>query len=283
MNIAITNVGLGNLICMTPALSAIASIDSEPVSLFFENPRTRTFAEELFINWNAIQIASDDKMRSINAVLNLNNIFQRSRMHEILHHMQVAYGLGYRGKIPELYQTVQPTDWIAIDPYICIANSCAQGWERKLWSQEHFRKLVRLLDGYFPEFNIVKIGTGQDLSEIKCDIDFVGQLNILETANVIKGASYIITNDSAILHIADALNVPSVCIFGPTLVSKNRPWQSIHEIARSNKMCAPCHGNTLWDWCGNADCMQLIQPSHVMSAMRRLVKRCHIDKMLTGM
>ena len=48
-------------------------------------------------------------------------------------------------------------------------------------------------------------------------IDATGQLSLLASAELIGRAALLVTNDSVPLHLASAMNTPTVAVFGPTV------------------------------------------------------------------
>jgi heptosyltransferase-2 len=50
-----------------------------------------------------------------------------------------------------------------------------------------------------------------------------------------------LTNDSGSMHIASALGVPTVIVFGPTDEYATGPAGHLNAIVRSAVECAPCH------------------------------------------
>ena len=48
-------------------------------------------------------------------------------------------------------------------------------------------------------------------------IDATGKLSLLASAELIGRASLLVTNDSSPLHLASAMNTPTLAIFGPTV------------------------------------------------------------------
>lgn len=65
--------------------------------------------------------------------------------------------------------------------------------------------------------------------------------NIIDTAALISKCNLFISNDSALMHISAALNVPTVAIFGPTNPTWVKPYNCKHVIAsRKNLDCMPC-------------------------------------------
>lgn len=272
MNVAITNMGFGNLICMTPALQALYKMQEEPIGLVCQTGRTplNSFAHELFDRCEFAYVVDEPFGQRVEAVFNLNNRFPYTRMHEVLHHMQIPRNLGYTGEIPDLYVSTKPFDWEdGFEDVVIVGNDHAPGWEKKAWP--HFDEMLKTLGRYFPLFRVIKVGFDRNVYRY-VHLDMSQKLSFSEIAWMVSKASLVITNDSYLLHIADALVKPMVCIFGPTLVSKNRPWQSSYALVRTQKFCAPCHGTALFDWCEKADCMRSIDPATVIRATRRLVK-----------
>src|SRR6185295_16664890 len=77
-------------------------------------------------------------------------------------------------------------------------------------------------------------------------IDTTGKLSLLASAELIGRSAVLVTNDSAPLHLASAMNTPTVAVFGPTVPEFGfGPLSSHAAIAgRSGLECRPCdrHG-----------------------------------------
>ncbi len=63
---------------------------------------------------------------------------------------------------------------------------------------------------------------------------------LLQTASIMKRCNFFITNDSALMHIASALKLNVVAIFGPTNTNYVHPYRTKHKIAKLNLDCQPC-------------------------------------------
>ncbi|HLF20541.1 MAG TPA: lipopolysaccharide heptosyltransferase II [Bacteroidota bacterium] len=72
--------------------------------------------------------------------------------------------------------------------------------------------------------------------------DFSGQLTLLETAAAMQFCDVIVTNDSGLMHIADAMNKKLVGIFGSTVKEFGFFPQGPHSIVieRNGLYCRPC-------------------------------------------
>ncbi len=55
-------------------------------------------------------------------------------------------------------------------------------------------------------------------------VSLAGKVNLPLVAAFLKQCSFYVGVDSAPMHMAAALNVPQVCLFGPTRVNEWRPW-----------------------------------------------------------
>jgi len=96
----------------------------------------------------------------------------------------------------------------------------------------------------------------------------VGLTTIRQAATLMQRAALVITNDSASLHLASALNVPTVAIFGPTDVHKYGPTAPQHRTIRRQLFCSPCE-QALCRF--NHECMRFIAPQEVYDAALQLL------------
>ena len=105
-------------------------------------------------------------------------------------------------------------------------------------------------------------------------IDATGKLSLLASAELIGRCRALVTNDSAPLHLASAMNTPTVAIFGPTVPEFG--FGPLAERARvvghDSLACRPCdrHGPQrcpLRHW----RCMREITPESVAATVHELL------------
>lgn len=152
----------------------------------------------------------------------------------------------------------------------------------KRWPAEKFAELINLsAKEYDAEFLL--LGGPKD-SEICAHIksaversvnDCSGSKSIIETAEYLDECSLLITNDTGVMHIAAARQVPICAIFGSTVREFGfAPYRVKHEIVEKNLKCRPCtHIGRANCPKKHFDCMNKISPLDIMSSMERLLDK----------
>lgn len=63
---------------------------------------------------------------------------------------------------------------------------------------------------------------------------------LIDSIRNMSTCSAFISNDSGLMHIADALHIPLVSMFAPTSVVKNGPFSGESHVVKVDKPCSPC-------------------------------------------
>ena len=105
-------------------------------------------------------------------------------------------------------------------------------------------------------------------------VDLTGALPIGQLLALVSGARLVLSNDSAVTHIAAGLGVPVVTVFGPTIPAQGyAPYTDRSRVAQTELACRPCgrHGS---DSCplGTMDCMKGVLVDDVVSRALDLVR-----------
>ncbi|MBI4341007.1 MAG: glycosyltransferase family 9 protein [Candidatus Omnitrophica bacterium] len=98
----------------------------------------------------------------------------------------------------------------------------------------------------------------------------VGLTTIRQLAALMRRAAVVITNDSAALHAASAVQAPTVAIFGPTDGGKYGPTAPRRRLLQRALFCAPCE-RSLCRF--SHECMRFITPEDVLGAARELLRQ----------
>ena len=98
-------------------------------------------------------------------------------------------------------------------------------------------------------------------------LNLCGRTSLNVAIGLISRCSFFTTNDSGLMHIAAALNVPTVAIFGPTDPVATGPQGPKTRIVRHETACAPC----LKPECSEDHaCMLGIRAAEVWEAIEKL-------------
>ena len=99
-----------------------------------------------------------------------------------------------------------------------------------------------------------------------------GLTDLKSTAGVLRDAALFIGTDSGISHLAVALGVPTVVLFGP---SDDRKWGTQtagrHAVVRKDLPCAPCFIFGYHKPCRALACMQGVTVDEVLQACRTVL------------
>jgi heptosyltransferase-2 len=158
---------------------------------------------------------------------------------------------------------------------IVALNPGATNSRAKRWLAERFAQTADQLaarDG----FQTIIIGTQGDL-EIADQVAshmqsraavLAGRTTIGELKGVLACSSLVISNDTGAAHVAAALGVPTVVVFGPTEHFATRPLSDGAEVVRHPVDCSPC---MLRDCPIDHRCMTRVEVDDVYHAARRLL------------
>lgn len=147
-------------------------------------------------------------------------------------------------------------------------------WKTKRWPATNFGRLASLLD-----VKTVIVGTSGD-SGIAGVIEscsggkafsMTGMTDLKDLISIIRGARYVITNDSGPMHIAAASGIPVVALFGPTNPVRTGPYGRNHVIVKSLIGCAPCYKKR----CRRIRCMEGISVEEVYEAVMNVSEKGH--------
>lgn len=124
-----------------------------------------------------------------------------------------------------------------------IIGICPQSkWQTKCWPEDRFAELIKILSN---DFQVVVMGEKTEVWEGESVINLTGKTSVKELVSVISMLDMMVSNDSGLMHLAAAFNIPVITIFGPTLPGMGfAPYGDIHTIIEIPLKCRPCglHG-----------------------------------------
>jgi ADP-heptose:LPS heptosyltransferase len=99
----------------------------------------------------------------------------------------------------------------------------------------------------------------------------VGRTSLPELAGIVRRASLALTNNSAVMHIADAFQTPMVVLYsGTDMIGQQRPRTARARLLCRPVFCAPCHAAE----CPYAmECLDIRPDEVALAALEMLAER----------
>ncbi|MFH1844970.1 MAG: glycosyltransferase family 9 protein [bacterium] len=155
-------------------------------------------------------------------------------------------------------------------------------WDTKRWPAEYFARFlqefrkvssapVRLFLGpqeraWFADSDLARTASGLNAVEICQEQD------LIRTATALAGCSSLLTNDTGLLHLAEAVGVPVLALFGPTVRDFGYfPHLPQSLVLQRELDCRPCSRNGKRPcWRLDQACLQEISPLTVLATLSRM-------------
>jgi ADP-heptose:LPS heptosyltransferase len=101
-------------------------------------------------------------------------------------------------------------------------------------------------------------------SRTRSDIlDWTGRTTLQELSALLSMCTAIVTNDSGPMHVAQAVKIPVISIFGPTDPARCGPWLGEVEPLQVGLDCMKCYRKSCW----HLSCMQQLKPDAVVERL----------------
>ncbi len=142
---------------------------------------------------------------------------------------------------PELVGLKKP--WIGVAP-VSIAPS-------RMWDPVRFAEAAKRLQQRMGG-SVILFGSGKERMAVQNVADRIGadavntagRLNLPELGAIVSGCRILLANDSGLMHVASAFNIPTVVLFGASDPSKALPaWGRFSAIQHKEIFCVPCLKN----------------------------------------
>ena len=148
----------------------------------------------------------------------------------------------------------------------------------KRWPTEYFAVLAQQLIKQNSNNQIILLGSksdhslaqeitsqGQQASNVH---NWCGNTSLDEAIALIGMSKAVVSNDSGLMHIAAALQIPQVAIFGSSDPAHTPPLSDRAKIIWLNMSCSPCHKRV----CplGHLRCLKDILPEQVLATLNTL-------------
>ncbi len=155
-------------------------------------------------------------------------------------------------------------------------------FKQKNWLDEYWAEVISYLSNSM-NTQVFFVGGNKDIQSyqklmknVKTEldippIDMCGKLSIKESMSLVKNMDLVIGIDSGVIHMAAALDVPSILLHGPTSLVRWKPRSDKCVVLSKHFSCSPCclqPGST--KYCKNrvSDCMEYLTPDIVINALK---------------
>lgn len=158
----------------------------------------------------------------------------------------------------------------------------AAAFDTKTWAAENFARVVEHLAGRGLA-SVVVAGPGEERvvrdlrTHTRAPFVSFTDLSLPELTALASRARLFVGNDSGVAHIAAAVGVPQVVVFGSSNVAHWSPWtRAPFEVVREEMPCAPCPGYTCSEF-DEPECIRRVSVARVTSAVERVLSRTVIS------
>lgn len=158
-----------------------------------------------------------------------------------------------------------------------VAMNVSARWLTKRWPLSSFAVVLDQLhhEGLGPVVVIGSSDEQRDADQLRAltkspFIDLTGAVPLGCLPALLSKAAAMITNDSGPMHVAAALEIPVVAMFGPTSAVRTGPYGVGHHVLTGQVPCSPCFSRV----CRHSpemECLHLIKPNDVVEAARRVL------------
>jgi len=208
------------------------------------------------------------------------------RMHMVEHNLEAVRALGIEPRAPRLHffwptevqsrieallaaHSLSPGDFVVIHP--------GAGWRFKCWTPAGYARVMEALER---EKHLKVVLTGSTavheqelvaaiLKESRVSpINLLGRLTLKELGALIAQARFFFGVDSAPMHLAAAVGIPAVALFGPSGDFNWGPWGEGHLVIKKDWECLPC-GRDGCEGSKISRCLVELSPDEVLDAMAR--------------
>ncbi|OGP91209.1 MAG: hypothetical protein A2156_02815 [Deltaproteobacteria bacterium RBG_16_48_10] len=150
------------------------------------------------------------------------------------------------------------------------------GSKKKVWPMDRFLDLVKYLHKNLHSKILVVLGPaeGPEVRKVfeveNSGVSILARgLSLIQLASVMEGCRLFIGNDSGVSHLAAALGIPTLAIFGPTDPKVWSPRGRRVVVVRREVPCSPCPQERFFQ-CHHFECLKGIEMEDVIEGIQRL-------------
>ena len=211
----------------------------------------------------------------------------RTHRHQVEYYLDLVRALGWHGiaREPRVFTTpadraeaskiLTAEDLSSSGMRIGVAPGAAYG-PAKRWPPERFARVAdRAADAWHAR--VLILGSRGDAKACEAvggamrhrAVNLCGRTGLGQAVALIESCGLFLTNDSGLMHVASALNVPTVAIFGSTDPVATGPRSPRARVVRNPVQCSPCFRTVCPT---DFRCMLGITPERVWEEVRQVLR-----------
>ena len=196
------------------------------------------------------------------------------------------YGFSASERIPKLFLNESDRAWAreywmgkgvtAEERDTVIIIHPGSGSKKKVWPLDRFLKLTEVLQQHLSSRILVVLGPAEGPETRKIFENerpglfiLAKGLSLIQLASVMEGCRLFVGNDSGISHLAAALGIPTLAMFGPTDPKVWSPRGRNVRVIRKEIHCSPCPQERFFQ-CQHFECLKGIRLEEVLDGIRKL-------------
>ncbi len=186
-----------------------------------------------------------------------------------------AQALGYTKPDIELDYGISVASHNTADtPYLVFLHGTT--WATKLWPVEYWVELAKIVSAqgyaiYLPWGSVAEQQVAEQIVQQSGAGELLPRSTLSEMAQHLAGASGVVGVDSGLAHLAAALSIPAVTLYGPTRTDLTGARGKLQTNLQAEFECAPCM-NRECVYTGPAKvtpaCFGTLPPTDVWSALK---------------
>ena len=177
---------------------------------------------------------------SVHAIEEMDGVLRRVGVTVRDSSMEIHTSADERQRVDRLLREINPRSAkiVVVSPFT--------RWESKNWGLENFARLIENLPR---ELLVIVTGFAGKRAEIdraiaasakESVVNLAGRLSLLEFAELVRRAELMVSGDSFPMHLASALRVPVIALFGPTDEARLGPVGERAVVLRAHEQCRHC-------------------------------------------
>ena len=167
----------------------------------------------------------------------------------------------------------------SLRPFEYFTVHSGSDFPSKNWDPKNFEKTVELMLKRYPHLRCVNLVGPQDdeifLQRTPPENFQTVRVTLRDAAHILSGSAFHIDNDSGVHHLAGALDVPSITVFGPTGPGTWSSMTKYNFVHWGGPNCKDHCGGARMRFCQDRVCLSTVLPEHLLASSDQILAAFH--------